>query len=312
MARMTPEMITPITIAHKGLLHLTAQVTPGLGANLVSLKVDGAEMLAWDPKALLAGTSFTGAFTMFPTPCRLDRCSYEFEGRRVVQKKHGEEVFIHGLVRDEALAWKVEGAKITSTLEIAEGHPVFEGFPFPCTFSVTHALNPDGLTVSFSVRNTGKTNLPCGYGIHPYWRIHGSRRDVLVRIPCDRILELKDLVPTGAASPVAGTPLDLRALRSIEELYIDNAFWPRKPGDTAEVVFRALGKRMLIEASDNFPHMIVYAPKGEAFICVENLTTCPNAPNLASAGHGDVASMLVVAPGKTAGGWIRYTFENIK
>ena len=55
--------------------------------------------------------------------------------------------------------------------------------------------------------------------------------------------------------------------------------------------------------------MIVYAPKGKPFVCVENLTTCPNAPNLVAAGKGDVASMLVVAPGKKAEGWIRYTLE---
>ena len=167
-------------------------------------------------------------------------------------------------------------------------------------------LNSDSGPETYRLRN-----IPFGYGVHPFWRIHGGRKDLRVRVPCDSILELKDLVPTGGHSPVKGTPLDLRKERDIEGLFIDNAFWKRKPGATADVVFRALGLKMTIAASANFPHMIVYAPKGQPFICVENLTTCPNAPNLVTAGKGKVAGMLVARPGKTVQGWIKYSLKKI-
>jgi len=299
------------TISRAGRFSLSAKVIPGVGANLISFTVDGVELIYWDEPGFLTGDTFTGAFTMFPTPCRLDNCSYEFEGRKIVQKKGGEQVFIHGLVRDEVMQFKNDGAGVTSWIDITPDHPVYEGFPFRCRFSVTHALGEDSLTVSFTLENRDTRNIPFGYGIHPFWRLQGDRKNVTVRVPCDSILDLENLVPTGGVTPVAGTELDLRGGKSLDGFFIDNAFWKREPGDSAELTLKAIGKAIVYEAGDNFPHMIVYAPEGKPFVCVENLTTCPNAPNLVTAGHGDVANMLTAAPGQTVEGWIKYTIKAI-
>ena len=311
MQTMTADRLKPETITCKGKLNLSAQITPGVGANLISFTVDDAELIYWDAPGFLSGESFTGAFTMFPTPCRLDNCSYEFEGRKIVQKKYGEEVFIHGLVRDEVMQSRNDGNSVTSWIDITPEHPAYEGFPFQCRFSVTHALAEDGLMVSFKLENRDTRNIPFGYGIHTYWRIQGSRDEMIVRLPTDYILDLENLVPTGGVTPVEGTPLDLRKGKSLEGFYIDNAFWKRNPGDSAELTMKALGKAVTFTASDNFPHMIVYAPEGQPFVCVENLTTCPNAPNLVSAGKGEVANMLIAAPGTTVEGWIKYTIHPV-
>jgi aldose 1-epimerase len=311
MNPLTTDRLAPRTIAHCGAFHLQATVTPGVGANLISLTVDGTELIHWDEAGFLSGDSFTGAFTMFPTPCRLDNCSYEFEGRRVIQRKHGEDVFIHGLVRDEAMQYRNDGNYITSWIDITPNQPVYEGFPYNCRFSVTHELAEASLTVRFALENRDQVNIPFGYGIHPYWKLYGERQDVTVRVPCDAILDLENLVPTGGTTPVAGTPLDLRAEKSLDGFYIDNAFWPRRPDTSAKLALRAIGKAITFEASDNFPHLIVYAPEGQPFVCVENLTTCPNAPNLVSAGFSDVANMLIAAPGQRVDGWIRYTISEL-
>lgn len=303
--------LEPQTISRQGRHAYTAAITPAMGANLISFTVDGTELIHWDEAGFLSGETFTGAFNMFPTPCRLAECSYTFEGKRIVQRKRGEDVFIHGLVRDEELEFDNGGTSITSWLDIGPGHAAYEGFPFKCRFSVTHALHEAGLTVAFLLENKDDCNIPFGYGIHPFWRIQGARGDVEVRVPCAHALELAALVPTGGVLPVEGTDIDLRDGRNIETLTIDNVFWKREPGDTAALTLRAIGKQLLFEASDNFPHMIVYAPAGEPFICVENLTSTPNAPNLVTEGHGDVASMLVAAPGETVEGWIRYSVENL-
>ena len=307
MQQLTAERLTAETISAHGRVALQAQVTPGVGADLISFTVDGTELIYWDAPGLLAGETFTGAFTMFPTPCRLANAEYEFEGRRVSQRKYGEPVFIHGLLRDEQMHYRNEGSRITCWLDITPDHPVYEGFPYQCRFSVTHALQDDTLTVSFALENHDSCNIPFGYGIHPFWRLQGSREEMIVRVPCDYTLDLENLIPTGGCTPVAGTQLDLRAGRSLQNLYIDNAFWKRNPGDSAEIDYRALGRSLVVTASDNFPHMIVYAPEGQPFVCVENLTTCPNAPNLVSAGKGALANMLVAAPASSVSGWISYT-----
>ncbi|MHB0938519.1 MAG: aldose epimerase family protein [Armatimonadota bacterium] len=311
MTTIGSERLQPQTISRTGRFSLAATVTPGVGANLISFTVDGVELIYWDEPGFLSGDTFTGAFTMFPTPCRLDNCSYEFEGRKIVQKKHGEEVFIHGLVRDEVMTFRNDGDSVNCWIDITPDHPVYEGFPYRCRFSVSHRLGEDSLTVGFRLENKDTCNIPFGYGIHPFWRLQGDRKNVAVRVPCDSILDLENLVPTGGVTPVAGTELDLQQGKSLDGFFIDNAFWKRNPGDSAQLTLKSIGKAIVYEASDNFPHMIVYAPEGQPFVCVENLTTCPNAPNLVTAGHGDVANMLTAAPGSVVEGWIKYTIKAI-
>ena len=308
MRRFSAKDIVPQTIRRSGAMPIEARITPSAGANLISFRTGNDELIHWDESGFLKNPeeSFTGAFNMYPTPCRLDQSRYTFDGRTILQNKQGQPVFIHGLVRDEPFEYRNEGDRITSWIDVTEQHPVYEGFPWKHRFAVTHALLENGLEVRFRVENRDTRPLPFGYGIHPFWRIPGKRADVSIRIPCDNTLDLENLVPTGGYQPVAGTDMDLRTLRSIESLFVDNVFWPRKTGDTAEVVFRSIRKTLTIEASEHFPHMIVYAPKGRDFLCVENLTSTPNAPNLVSRGHTQVASMLVAKPGQAIEGWIRY------
>jgi len=299
------------TIERKGRFDLSASILPNLGANLVSFTVDGTELLLCRADVLHHDEPFTGAFNMFPTPCRLAGGTYTFEGRQIVQRKNGKPRAIHGLIFDEPMQIQNRGDAVTSSLRIEPDHPVYEGFPYQCVFEITHALHEAGLTLSFKITNTDSGNLPFGYGVHPYWRLQGERKDVRVRVPCDHTLDLDNLVPTGGVTPVEGTEVDLRSGRDLTTLFIDNAFWKRNAGDSAELTLGSIGKRIVYEASENFPHMIVYAPEGGEFVCVENLTTCPNAPNLVEAGHGDMANMLVVPPGRTEEGWIKYTIEDI-
>ena len=305
MDKIDIERLKPIRIGRKGLMGISAGITPLFGANLVSLKAGGTELIFWDPAALLAGKSHTGAFNMFPTPCRLDKCSYVFDKRRIRQRKHGQDVFIHGLVRDETFAFCAEPDRVTSWIDIAPGHPVYSGFPFKCRFQVSHLVDEDGLTISFELVNRDTRAIPFGYGVHPFWRILGARKDVALRVPCPYLLDMANLVPTGGYSSVGD--LDLRTLRSLDGFNCDNVFWPRKLKDTAEIVMAKPGLKVQIAASSNFQHMIVYAPPGKRFVCVENLTSAPNAPNLVSAGHSKVAGMLLAKPGRTVKGWIRYT-----
>lgn len=306
-----------------GKCRATATVLPALGANLISFIVDGVEFIYWNEAAFLADRSFSGAFNMFPTPCRLAGCAYTFEGREIRQRKHGKDVFIHGLVRDESMKGLNTGEGITCRLDIGPEHPVFEGFPFRCSLLITHSLGevrrPDSaraettvsLTVSFSLENTDERNIPCGYGIHPYWRLHGRRCDVAIRIPCDHVMELRELVPTGSVIPVAGTALDLRTPKPLENLDLDNIFWKRSAGDDAEIIFQTLGKKIRISAGAEFTHMIAYTPPDKEFFCVESLTTSPNAQNIAATDKEEAAHMLVVPPGGKVGGWVAYSVEPI-
>ena len=130
MKNISQDQLKPEYIRKKGRYEFQACVLPNAGGNLISFSVDGTELLNWEPERLLNDAAMTGAFNMFPTTCRLENCRYTFDDREILQTKGGEDVFIHGLIRDEILNHEVSGNRITSWVDIQEGHPVYEGFPY--------------------------------------------------------------------------------------------------------------------------------------------------------------------------------------
>lgn len=287
-------------------------VLPRMGANMVSFVVDGKELIYWseadlfDPK----DPQQRGCFHMFPTPCRLPDARYVFQGKEYIQRKRGEKVVIHGLLRDEPMEISRRKGELTATLRVGAGHPVYEGYPFPCVFSLTYRLIEAGVQIDFRYENTGKSDAPFGYGLHPFWLISGARKDTAVCVPCDYLMELENLVPTGEIRPVDGM-LDLRSPTSLEGVDIDNLFWKRNRHVPAQVQYLAEHKALVLEASEVFNHMIAYAPGGKPFVCVEFLTCAPDQINLAERGKKDVSGLIVVPPGKTVEGWVRYTLRTL-
>jgi aldose 1-epimerase len=286
------------------------EILPKLGANLVSFVVDGKELIYWSEKDLLEEGEQRGCFHMFPTPCRLPDAKYTFQGKTYTQTKHGEKVIIHGLFRDEPMQIKKGTNALTATLSVTARHPVHEGYPFPCIFSLTYMLIEAGIQIGFSYENTGRKDAPFGYGLHPFWKISGSRKDTAIRVPCEYLMELENLVPTGKIVPVKDK-LDLRQTTSLEGVDIDNLFWKRDLTVPALVEYRNESKALVLEASELFNHMIAYAPGGKPFVCVEFLTCAPNQINLYKGPENDVSGLIIVPPRGRIEGWVRYALRGL-
>ncbi len=288
---------------------VSAAVQPKCGANLVSLNVDGREYLFYDA-SLLRGSDemYTGCFVMFPTPCRVPDGEYEFQGRKIRQVKRGRVEAIHGLVRDETFAFGRTDASITLGIDITPGHAVYEGFPFTGRLTVTVSLIERGVAYHFQYCNTGKTDVPVGFGLHPFWRIP-DRTKTYIKVPCDRTMDLENLIPTGKTTPVDGTAFDLRQLRCLADLSVDNV-WIGRGKEPAVLEFRDIGTRLTLTADDVFTHQIVYAPPGKPFVCLENLTCAPNAVNMQSS-PAEVSGLRVVRPGGILAGTTRFVVEKL-
>ena len=287
---------------------VSADVQPNCGGNLVSLTVDGQEYLSYDVDRLRSSQEMhTGCFVMFPTPCRIPDGRYEFQGRTVTQNKRGRLETIHGLIRDETLNFVRTDASIVMSIDITPDHPVYEGFPFSGRLTTSISVIERGVAYSFQYYNTGPTDAPVGFGLHPFWRLPGQRGDVFIKIPCDRTMVLEDLIPTGKTEPVAGTPFDLREFRCLAGLDLDNV-WTGRSKEPAVIEFRDIGTRMTLTADDVFTHQIVYSPPDSPFVCVENLTCAPNAVNLQSM-PTEVSGLRIVAPGGILAGTTRFVVE---
>jgi len=310
MGKVTEAMLVEERLrASKGGRQIDIAILPRAGAHLVSYAVDGEELLHFSRQEFLAEGPTTGCFVMFPTPCRLTGSKYPFAGRQIRQQKGAEDVFIHGLIRDEAFQIERGDDYLEASIDIGAGHPVYEGYPFACRFAVRYQLVETGLRVSFHYENRGDAPAPFGFGVHPYWKLDGERGANAVKVPCDYTMELVDLIPTGQLDPVAGTPLDLRDWTSLAGVDIDNAFFGRQAGATGGLERRDTGLRVSIDASPELTHMIAYAPGGQPFACVENLTCSPDAPNVYAAGHREASGLVVVEPGQSHSGWISWSVE---
>ena len=310
---ITKEMLVPETLAGNVNGHqVEIKILPKLGANLISFVVDGKELIYWSPQDLFDSEDpqYRGCFHMFPTPCRLPDARYVFQGKPYIQTKAGEPVTIHGLLRDEAVEIDRGKDTLKATLSVTPGHPVHEGYPFPCTFSLEYKLIEAGIQIDVSYRNDGSSEAPFGYGLHPFWKITGARKDTAVRVPCEYLMDLENLVPTGGLTPCEGN-LDLREPTPLEGVDIDNLFWKRDKSTPALVEYRAEQKKLVLEASDVFNHMIAYAPGGQPFVCVEFLTCAPNQINLYKGPENDVSGLIVVPPGGTVEGWVRYVVAEL-
>jgi len=291
------------------------EVLPRMGANLVSLRVEGRELIHFDPAGVLREPShMTGCFQMFPTPCLLTGGRYTFGGREVVQRKRGADYPSHGLVRDETFAITKTDAELTARLEWGEGDPVYEGFPWEGSLTTVFRPLARGLEITWVFENRSSSPAPAGYGLHPFWVIPGDRADVSVKVPADyrfALVDYESQTPTGKLIPVGGTHYDLRDWRSLEKLDTDDIFWPKPAQEEAGVAYWSEGIRVAIQCSDNMRHLVCYSPMGRPFVCVENLSCAPDAHNLHTTGREEMAGLAIVAPGEKLEGWVRYQVEPI-
>ena len=67
---------------------------------------------------------------------------------------------------------------------------------------------------------------------------------------------------------------------------------------------------MCLYADDTFSHQIVYAPSGKPFVCVECLTTAPNAVNMPFV-PADISGLRIVPPGETLSGIVRMVVDDL-
>jgi len=286
------------------------EVMPQMGANLCSFIVDGKELIHCADDEMLDAETMRGCFHMFPTPCRLPDGKYSFQGKDYVQMKGGKPVVIHGLLRDEKMEIAKGNNTLTASVDITPSNPIYEGYPFPCTFALEYKLIERGVEIRFTYQNTGNEDAPFGYGLHPFWKITGERKDTAVQVPCSYLMELANLVPTGEIISVEGN-LDLRKPTSLEGVDIDNLFWDRDKSSPALIEYRAEGKKLVLEASNIFNHMIAFAPAGNPFVCVEFLTCAPNQINLYKGPENDVSGLIIAPPNAKVEGWVRYVLTDL-
>ena len=305
-----------VVLRREGGHTLEARICPAAGANLFSLVYEGVKLIL-GPQSLAAfnGSEY-GIPVLYPTPCRIPQGKFSFEGSKFDFGVNREDTWIHGLVR-EAI-WEYSelvsdslAARVTMTIDFSPGGPLYNKFDFEHSLSLEYSLDRWGLKISYAVKNRSAERLPFGLGFHPYFNYPASRDEIYLTVPATGRMEMTELVPTGIITKLEGM-YDLSQPRQVSSLKMDDVFTGMLPERPAVLEWRSSGVRLILTASKEFTHLIVYDQPENSFFCVENLTCAPDAHNLYAKGFAGESHLLIVPPGGESRGWVQYAIEGMK
>lgn len=281
-------------------------VVPAAGMNLVSVGIDGREMLRLPiPLDEFMSTQKTGGVPLLhPWANRLRGDVFEQDGMRVDLaavpnlKRDGNGLPMHGLLlRFEA--WELEQggdgdeAWIEGRLDWPSFPDLMTAFPFPHRLRIrwTLRLISGGLEATcLHEVSAAEVDVPLGSGWHPYLAPGpGSHAELRVETPTLRPVALDDQgLPRrdDAGNLIFGDPIDPTGPlgpRHFDDLHL-------APVDGWKCAISSPdGGRIEFEADSNWPWLQLYSPADAEFMCFE-----PMLAPTAALSDGDA---LVVAAG---------------
>jgi aldose 1-epimerase len=263
----------------------TLNLRPDLGASITALSWRGRDVLRPAPDDIdspLAASSFPLA----PYANRINDGAFAFEGRAVLLPATPgfEPHALHGVGwRAPWNVLRVHGGTVDLVLA-AEAGPEW---PWAWTASHRLTLSEDGLEMSLSLTNEDAAPMPAGLGLHPYFAVEPATR---LQLSAPRVW-LTDAREIPERLTAAGELIDWSEAAAVAEApFVDHAYadWNGRAALLHD------GWRVDMTASRNARWAQVYAPRGEAFACVEPVTHRPDAHN---APPGEDSGLTVLEPG---------------
>ena len=274
-----------------------------VGATLRSFSVDGRDVVrGFGVQDMISGGR---GQNLIPWPNRIRDGRYTFNGatQQLALTEPARHNASHGLAR--YLPWVLIDKKADAVTNRVRIHPQ-PGWPGTLESTITHQLTQDGLMVTVEATNLGATELPFGYGAHPYLTVGESTVDeIALTVPAASYLEVDGdrLLPL-KLSPVQGTAYDLRDGRVLGSMSLDTAMTDlARDSDGRWRVRLVLGDRYAELWGDEtmrWTQVFTGGPKRDGSLAVEPMTCGPDAFN-AGPTHDD---MRVLTPGETfVGQW---------
>jgi aldose 1-epimerase len=299
---------------------ISVAIAPDLGSNMFRFRI-GEHDLIYCEQELLKRKDFTGNFVLWPFPNRVRAKRYTYQGRSYsleeVKKPQGNYVLVHGLVSERLWQYEQpvvgpESVSVTTSVEMTAGSPYYDAYPFASKLSLTYTLTKEGLRTIYRVQNNGTGNLPFGFALHPYFPRLSGDHDTLVSLPADEVMEANDeLLPTGrvfALDKLMYAMYDLRKPVPIGNLNLDHVYTGLHKNESAVIDYRQQALQLHISASEDFTHIVFYAPPGMPFFCLEHQTCSTDAINWHNQDpeRRKLAHLLEVPPGGISTGSINY------
>ncbi|MGI6373266.1 MAG: aldose 1-epimerase [Caldicoprobacterales bacterium] len=234
-----------------------AEILPSFGANVISLKNNGTELLR-SPKnidALKNSPYLYGIPLLFP-PNRIEAGRFNFKGKiyHLDLNEPSRNNHIHGLMFNAPFSVKEAGPKHLECVYENNG----ERYPFEFRMTITCMLNEDGFTQYVDIENISSDDIPVLFAFHTTFA-----EPETFSVPLKQRLEVNEnYIPTGK----------MLELSEQEREYVYGCC-PK--GKNISGFFTAKGNTARIgnyfyHTSENFTHWILFNGGGnKGFLCIE-------------------------------------------
>jgi aldose 1-epimerase len=267
----------------------SAEIDLSSGGAITKLLIDGETLIKYPLKENDKKKGYPSA-VLFPFPNRIKDGKYEFENIEYSLELNDIESHnaIHGLVAFETF----ELISHTETKAICKftykGYNV--GYPFPFDISLTYSLKRKSLSFSVEIINTGETNMPYGFGWHPYFGFSDeSITGMTLKVPNRKNLELNDRF-----LPTSEFKIEKEEKISLKNTMLDNVYQLENVQTVSEVILKWKKKELKVSqktGKDKLNYLVLSMPSSRDCIAIEPQTCSTDAFN-----NGD--GLLILKKGK--------------
>ena len=210
---------------------------------------------------------------LLPFPNRLKDGKYTFEGQDyqfpINETSRGHN--LHGFT--EVIPMAIIQKEENENDAMLQLKGVFEGlpyYPFPFDFFLTYNLTSSELTIEVTIKNTGNSSMPFGFGWHPYFKLDTSKIDTLrMKFPDCQLVKIDNrMIPTGKTTAYS----DFSNFNLIENKELDNCFVLNSEMEKATITLKSDTAELNIWQSSDMPYFQVYTPDTRASIAIEPMT----------------------------------------
>ena len=288
------------------------EIAPGVGNMAYKWNVGGRNYLYFPYPGVAAfarAPRLCGVPFLAPWANRLDGDAYWANGKRYLLnpnlgnvRRDGNQKPIHGLL-GFSKEWKLVEAKADGTgawaasrLEFWRHTEMLAQFPFPHTLTMTYRLRDGSVEVETAIENHGTDPMPVAVGFHPYFQLHDVHRDEWhVHFAArDHLVLNAQLIPTGERKPVEFADPHSLSVGPLDDVFANLI---RDPDGLARFHVEGGRERITVAYGPKYSVAVIYAPRGQDFICFEPMAAITNGFNLAH--DGVYQELQSVAPGAT-------------
>ncbi|MBL4740121.1 MAG: aldose 1-epimerase [Sneathiella sp.] len=275
------------------------QLTPDGGCICAYRLADGFDILRPANNVETINPLEASSFPLVPYSNRINDGVFEFRGNRhEIPLNFGNHPHsIHG-VGWQSIWQKVSQTENKVTLELSYSG---DGWPFEFVAHQTFTLEGASLRQEMKIRNMSDGPMPVGLGAHPYFQKHG---EVFLTADAENVwMNNEECLPIERMK--APDAWVLKTGKNVDTLECDHLFEPWR--GSAMIHWPKEKKSLTLSASNDLDRLVVYAPKGEEFFCVEPVSHITDAFNLSDKGMPPSESGMRILPeGESWSVWIQF------